>query len=170
MAMTTTTTTNLAEQLGITVGTIFYASWGYDQTNVDFYKVVEVSKSGKSVKIMECAADLVEGRGLVAAPDKPVRAHCQNCQQMVELDTRCSPVQWRHTWSDYQAEPQVLRPVACRHWQDDAKPTVAAPRVETKRIKTWGDGPVLAWTSYANLYRWDGAPKFDTIALGYAGH
>ena len=34
-------------------GDIFYASWGYDQTNIDFVKVVEVSPSGKSVKAVE---------------------------------------------------------------------------------------------------------------------
>lgn len=31
------------------VGDIFYDSWGYDQTNIDFYQIVEVGK--KSVKI-----------------------------------------------------------------------------------------------------------------------
>ena len=34
----------------LTVGDILYASWGYDQTNIDFYQVVEVVGK-KSVKI-----------------------------------------------------------------------------------------------------------------------
>lgn len=34
-------------------GDIFYASWGYDQTNVDFYEVLEVSPTGKSVKVVK---------------------------------------------------------------------------------------------------------------------
>ncbi len=34
-------------------GDILYSSWGYDQTNIDFYQVVEVSASKKSVKIRE---------------------------------------------------------------------------------------------------------------------
>ena len=33
------------------VGDILYSSWGYDQTNIDFYKVLEITKSGKSAKI-----------------------------------------------------------------------------------------------------------------------
>lgn len=33
------------------VGDILYSSWGYDQTNIDWYQVVSVTKSGKSVKI-----------------------------------------------------------------------------------------------------------------------
>ena len=38
---------------------ILYSSWGYDQTNIDFYQVVEVK--GKSVVIREIAAKSVEG-------------------------------------------------------------------------------------------------------------
>ena len=34
----------------LTVGAILYASWGYDQTNIDFYQVVEVVGK-KSVKL-----------------------------------------------------------------------------------------------------------------------
>jgi predicted RNA-binding Zn-ribbon protein involved in translation (DUF1610 family) len=35
--------------LGVKVGDIFYSSWGYDQTNIDFYEVVGLT--GASVKI-----------------------------------------------------------------------------------------------------------------------
>ena len=35
----------------IKIGTIIYNSWGYEQTNIDFYKVVSVTKS--SVKLVE---------------------------------------------------------------------------------------------------------------------
>jgi len=35
----------LADPPSIAVGDIFFASWGYDQTNVDFYEVVEVKRS-----------------------------------------------------------------------------------------------------------------------------
>lgn len=30
------------------IGEIFYASWGYDQTNIDFLQVMRLTKSGKS--------------------------------------------------------------------------------------------------------------------------
>jgi len=33
----------------VEVGDFFVESWGYDQTNVDFYQVVRVAKSGASV-------------------------------------------------------------------------------------------------------------------------
>jgi len=41
-----TTTTTLAEDLGVKVGDFFIASWGYDQTNIDFFKVVGVTSKG----------------------------------------------------------------------------------------------------------------------------
>jgi len=53
----------------LTVGRILYTSWGYDQTNIDFYEVTEVV--GKcTVKIRQVASALAEGgeRG----PSEPV--------------------------------------------------------------------------------------------------
>jgi len=41
-------------QHGFQVGEIFYESWGYDQTNIDFYQLVEVSK--KSVLLQRIGA------------------------------------------------------------------------------------------------------------------
>ena len=38
---------------GIKVGDVFYSSWGYDQTNVNFFQVVEIKE--KMVKIREIA-------------------------------------------------------------------------------------------------------------------
>lgn len=54
--MSTATTTRPVE-----VGDIFAASWGYDQTNVDFYEVVGVTASGKSVRIVPIASEVVWG-------------------------------------------------------------------------------------------------------------
>lgn len=42
------------------VGDIFYSSWGYDQTNVSFYQVVE--KRGKTTAVLrEIKQNTVEG-------------------------------------------------------------------------------------------------------------
>lgn len=45
----------------LTVGHVLYASWGYDQTNIDFYEVVEVV-GRHTVKIRELA-QISEGDG-----------------------------------------------------------------------------------------------------------
>ena len=42
---------NIERNEKIVEGTIFYSSWGYEQTNVSFYQVV--SKKGMSIKIRE---------------------------------------------------------------------------------------------------------------------
>lgn len=51
------------------VGDILYASWGYDQTNINFYQVVE--DKGKEVVIREIGLRIVGGRG---SPNEKVMA------------------------------------------------------------------------------------------------
>jgi hypothetical protein len=48
-------------QHGFQVGDILYASWGYDQTNVDFYQVVEVR--GKDIILREIGSRVVGNKG-----------------------------------------------------------------------------------------------------------
>ena len=43
------------------VGSILMSSWGYDQTNVDFYKVKR--RTRRSVWLVEIGSELVEGSG-----------------------------------------------------------------------------------------------------------
>ena len=45
----------------VAIGTIFVCSWGYDQTNVDFYEVVKVTKA--SVVVREIAQDTESSDG-----------------------------------------------------------------------------------------------------------
>ena len=44
----------------LVAGDMVYSSWGYDQTNVDFWQVIEVSESGKSVTMREVSQKYVE--------------------------------------------------------------------------------------------------------------
>ncbi len=44
------------------VGDILYSSWGYDQTNIDFYQVIEVR--GKMVVIQSIGSEVTEYTGL----------------------------------------------------------------------------------------------------------
>ena len=53
------------------VGTIFVHSWGYDQTNVDYYEVVKAS--GSYVEVKPIASTEVDGsQGMMSAQVKPV--------------------------------------------------------------------------------------------------
>ncbi len=56
------------------VGDIYYSSWGYDQTNVDFYKILEVKKS--SAVIVRVGSKTVLDNGsyteVVPAPEHEI--------------------------------------------------------------------------------------------------
>ncbi len=56
------------------VGDILSCSWGYDQTNVDFYKVVKLSPSGKSVTIMRIKSAVKEN-GYMSGESTPAVPH-----------------------------------------------------------------------------------------------
>lgn len=45
----------------VRVGDIFYSSWGYDQTNVDFYEVAEVTSKCFRVREIGCKSIVKEG-------------------------------------------------------------------------------------------------------------
>ena len=54
------------------LGSIFYNSWGYEQTNISFYQVVEVKS--KSIMIQKIASSSVEGsEGFMCVNVKPVQ-------------------------------------------------------------------------------------------------
>lgn len=61
----------LAKPHGLKVGDVLYASWGYDQTNIDFYQVVEVV-SGRSVKIRAICSEASQEVGFMTNYVVPV--------------------------------------------------------------------------------------------------
>lgn len=59
-----TGTRKTAGPMGINVGDIFYSSWGYDQTNTDYYEIVRVTESMVEVKPIQASIDYsASGRG-----------------------------------------------------------------------------------------------------------
>lgn len=56
------------------VNDILVASWGYDQTNVDFYKVLKLSPSGKSVTIVRINSSVTEN-GFMCGTSVPAVPH-----------------------------------------------------------------------------------------------
>jgi len=92
------------------VGDVLYSSWGYDQTNIDFYEVTKVI-GPKFVEIRELA-------------QKTVRS---------------------------EATADYVVPVPGRFAQGS--------RPMKKRVKP---GHAVSIASYANAYKWDGKPKYQT--------
>ena len=79
----------MSQQTEVKINDIFYASWGYDQTNIDFVKVIDISKTGKTVKAVSIGQKMIEGsQGFMSekvAPDpdniiskEPVKLHIKN--------------------------------------------------------------------------------------------
>lgn len=48
------------------IGKIFYTSWGYDQTNYDFIKVIGLTKSGKSAICQRCYANTIDEESTIS--------------------------------------------------------------------------------------------------------
>lgn len=140
------------------IGDVFYRSWGYDQSNINYYRVIGVTASGKSVNLVE-VGHAVEDDGVV--PTSRVYGECATCEQFItERDGKVT-----HTRRDH--------PVECDPEFYPAG-SVAAPKVYSKRLpknsRRSTYGVTLAFNSYSSLYLWTGKPMYDTIALGGVGH
>lgn len=44
-------------------GDFFVCSWGYDETRVDFYKVISLTPSGKSVRVQRWSKRIIDDNG-----------------------------------------------------------------------------------------------------------
>ena len=45
----------------VKVGDLFYSSWGYDQTNTEYFKVISISKTGKTCEVVQIGSETVKG-------------------------------------------------------------------------------------------------------------
>lgn len=118
----------------------FYASWGYDQTNVDFWKVVGLTPSGKSVRVQKVSTIALNDQGAAGAKAVPG-----------EVSKGC--------WVDDPDGGSVYDP--------EAMPPVETKRLRSwtsNGTQRWA----FCWKSYADAYLWDGTPKYQT-GYGY-GH
>ena len=55
-----TETVEQTRTVGPAVGDLLVSSWGYEQTNIDFWRVVSLTASGKSARIMPVAQRVVD--------------------------------------------------------------------------------------------------------------
>ena len=69
------TTDNTDRTAPLALGDILVSSWGYDQTNIDFYQVVGFTPSGKSVKLIAIESEHVETTGFMSERVRP----CPGC-------------------------------------------------------------------------------------------
>ncbi len=73
----------------LNVGDVVYTSWGYDQTNIDYFMITEISKTKKSVKVSKMTQAIRQATGPDSADVVPT------------LDTLDPGGRWFRTWGDY---------------------------------------------------------------------
>lgn len=97
--MTTTASVTSTPQ----VGDVLVCSWGYDQTNVDFYKVLRVM--AKSVAIVRIAAKVTESTGYMCGKSVPHEPHTiaagRGRDSMTKRVSPCSTYGYSVKISDY---------------------------------------------------------------------
>ena len=112
------------------VGDILYSSWGYDQTNIEFFKVVKVSEF--SVWIQEIGKKVVEVTGW---------AH----QNVVPVD---SPEYQVRNWDKEKDD-----------WDNVNTFITKTHPIQRKKIQDYGDGYGVSLNSFSSAWIWDGKPK-----------
>lgn len=62
------------------VGDVLYASWGYDQTNIDFYQVVRISKASVWLQSMNQKVKQVGFMSEEVVPNEAVKGKPMVCR------------------------------------------------------------------------------------------
>jgi len=72
-----------------TIGSVFVASWGYDQTNVDAYQIT-ARINNQTVEVVEIGFEEVESRGFAAMSEKikPLPVSAEKAAKMPKLFAR----------------------------------------------------------------------------------
>lgn len=141
-------------------GDVFYSSWGYDQTNVDYYAVSRVSSTGKTAWFVKIGKRH-DGDSRVRA-DASV-AECRHCgngvRKLVRVD---GSTVWRHA---------ATGRTECQFYGYRAERLAAEGRVlhadveELKRrvrVRSHDDGFMAHVNDYASMYSDDGRSQYQT--------
>jgi len=138
----------------IEAGAILFSSWGYDQTNVDYYMVTRTTKASAWIVPMSSHEEQTGFMSGQASPLEPMTATgwCQcdhrtsNHGTVLNMADGPDGTYCRGAYGD-DCNCRELRPV----------PTVPAMHRINRNYRPEG---VLSLTSYSAAYLWDGASKY----------
>jgi len=127
------------------VGDVLYTSWGYDQTNAEFFQVVGLTPSGKSVRLRRIGSEVKDGR-LWPLPGEWMRDHLLdgNIEEFVNGE-----------W------------VPSKRWQ------AAEENGYTEVTRRWspsGDRYTVKINGVRYAWMYQGGGVYDTYAAGLPGH
>jgi len=132
-------------------GSFLYSSWGYDQTNADFYKVVK--RTPKMVTIVQVYATMFEDTDRLAPTDSLMLFHDGDC-----------PTEWTHEnrgeWATHAREKST---------------TCWVPRYLRRKVHSYTDlageyHESVHINSFAGAWPYVGGGIYDTHAAGLPGH
>ena len=111
------------------VGEVFYSSWGYDQTNTEYYKIVEISKTGKTAKVVQVAS--------VSIGDEKQNAR-NMCESIVPdpdtvIDSRLQQVKIERSYSEH---PYTKKAVSIGEIQLRGSVFIGTDKNATKHLTT----------------------------------
>lgn len=134
-------------KFGVKVGDVFVESWGYDQTNVDYYEVVRVMPTMVEVRAIYARTE-GEGHKTRLLPDvgnfKTPRESGWGGARYGEVK-RFKVKAWVDTQYDYRADGGYNKREVTRVYINPS--------------------------SFSSASLWDGKTShFDTLAAGYPGH
>lgn len=118
------------EKVEVKVGDIFYTSWGYDQTNVEFFQVVRVSKA--SVWVQETGqeriySDSSNGDYWKTVSDrKPLVRELRIWEKPGEYEKVTAPITCHRIRYTYSATPAFNIGSYKSAWLWDGKPVNAS--------------------------------------------
>lgn len=121
----------------VKIGDVFARSWGYDQSNVDFYEIVSVSASGKTAKARKILAGRVDDSHVIAATG----------DNRFPTDVDCSRCGNHHRNGDGQPDQNAPG------WDGHAFTDLFTWQARYDRVTT---------SSCDHAYRWDGQPEYVT--------
>jgi hypothetical protein len=146
----TTTTEHVAPHVADTIepGAILYSSWGYDQTNIDFYYVTRTT--AKSAWIVPMSSERVSGDGWtehVVASEPRFKSNFCECRHAIDVH------QGSHC-PGFLGQPE---PCDC----SGPRPKVITPSMHRIQ-RDYDSAGALRLSSYSFARLWDGAAKYAT--------
>lgn len=131
------------------IGQIFYASWGYDQTNIEFYKVVK--KTAKMIWLRAIGQEYLEQTGFMS---EYVTADPEN--ELFEYDW-VKPESIKAGWEKVEVEWHE-----CQNAQAAGYIKVRTPAISKHIVKFYNGQAAVSMSSYKSAWSWDGQKKYQS--------
>jgi hypothetical protein len=133
----------------IEIGDIFYDSWGYDQTNIDFYKVIKKTKA--MVWLRAIGQTYLEQTGFMseyvtADPEKEIFKTDWIKPEDIEAGWEKVEVEWHE----------------CRNAQENGLIKVQTPAITAHRPQFASYGTYIRIEGYRHARYWDGQKKYQS--------